>query len=484
MKEGNQHIIHKVMAELTLPETDRHPEMWARLEESVTHALQNLEPVLDKASGQTLCRIDTLSVEISVSKSMLNQLDEHLEHAILEKVVDSVKKIRGQDYDKNQMMDSARLTEDEQFREIVSTFLMTGHLPWWVKPAEFRGAGKWLSSLSESDWILFAKSVFQNQPLASRRLVAQFPEPVIRELLQKSVSIAFGNDQILRLKKQILHFFSNRKNTEHFHSELNERMIRKIVSGIDVEILIDDMLELSMNSIMDMNRKASQKANLIHFFKKYVEGAGLSNSGNRIDKALKRFEVSTNDTQSRFSKKDPVNQSSEEKRKKEKQGLQVSTAGLVLLHPFLESFFKNLGFIDGGRFVNDAAKERAICLMHHLATGDEEFPEYELTMPKFLCGRDFELPVNRYISFTESEKDESENLLLSCLKHWEALKNTSVEALRENFIRRAGILRKEEFGWSLFVEKETHDILLEKLPWNLSVVKLKWMDEMLTIYWH
>jgi hypothetical protein len=167
----------------------------------------------------------------------------------------------------------------------------------------------------------------------------------------------------------------------------------------------------------------------------------------------------------------------------EADGELVSHAGLVLLHPFLPNFFKNLGYLEKSEFINEAARERAVCLMHHLASGNEEFPEFELTLPKFLCEWPLEKPVKRYLPLTDTEKEEAVHLLQSCIQHWDALKSTGIDGLRQNFIRRDGILRKEPFGWSLYVEQNTHDILLQKLPWNLSVMKLPWMDEMLTVHW-
>jgi hypothetical protein len=166
-----------------------------------------------------------------------------------------------------------------------------------------------------------------------------------------------------------------------------------------------------------------------------------------------------------------------------REGLRTKNAGVVILHPFLDSLFQNLGYVENGEFWNEAAKERAVCLIHYLATGEEEFPEYELLLPKFLSGWPTDLPVNRFLNLIESEKKECQSVLLSCIQHWEALKNTSIEGLRDNFLKREGILKKEEFGWSLYIEQKTIDILLDKLPWNLSIIKLKWMDEMITIHW-
>lgn len=487
MPEDRAHIIQKVLAELNIAEHERDPAMSDRLQESVSHVLQKLEPVLDEVSGESLCRIDSLSVEITLSKSKLHQLDEHLEKAIREKVMDSMKEVQASVVDTQKKSELERLTGGEKYQELLSGFLKTGFLPWWAEPGDLSDAEEWLSGLSANEWVSFAKPLVQDHPKAIRRLAAQLPETLIRELIQKSISGVFKNDRILQLRRVILQFFTERKDTgsisADIRSEFNERMIQKIFSGINEEDLMEEMLKVSMRYIADLSPESSTIENRIHSFKKYFEDSGFSDTGNKIEKVLKALEVSGMDTQSEFSETEPKKRSVEKESREKTVGIRVINAGLILMHPFLESFFKNLGFVDGGEFLNEAAQERAICLFHYLATGDEEFPEYELTLPKFLCGWPFDLPVKRYISLAEFEKGEAESLLLSCIDHWKALKNTSVEGLRENFLRRAGILRKEEFGWSLYVEQETHDILLQKIPWNLSVVKLKWMDEMLTIHW-
>jgi hypothetical protein len=73
-------------------------------------------------------------------------------------------------------------------------------------------------------------------------------------------------------------------------------------------------------------------------------------------------------------------------------------------------------------------------------------------------------------------------VLLSCIQHWDAIKRTSIDGLRENFLHRDGVLKRDEFGWSLYIEEKTIDLMLDKLPWNLSIIKLNWMDEMLTVH--
>lgn len=161
----------------------------------------------------------------------------------------------------------------------------------------------------------------------------------------------------------------------------------------------------------------------------------------------------------------------------------VFNAGVVLIHPFLAHFFRTLKLVQEEEFADDAAQHKAIHLIQYLATRQLGLPEYELLLPKFLCGIPFDIPIERDVEITPEEMEEGEGLLDAAVRHWGALGNASPDALREGFLRRAGKLEKRENGWYLKVEQKTIDILLGKLPWNLSILKLPWMPELLRVEW-
>ena len=49
---------------------------------------------------------------------------------------------------------------------------------------------------------------------------------------------------------------------------------------------------------------------------------------------------------------------------------------------------------------------------------------------------------------------------------------------------RPGMLAVDADGdWLLRVEARTVDILLDQLPWGVSLVKLPWMDRLLRVEW-
>ena len=164
-----------------------------------------------------------------------------------------------------------------------------------------------------------------------------------------------------------------------------------------------------------------------------------------------------------------------------RQGIYIEDAGLVLLHPFLPQFFVALGVAAEEKLLQP---ERALCLLHFLATGQLSVPEYELMFPKILCGIPLEQPVESRMQLSEAEKDESQRLLEAVIRHWGALRNSSSDGLRGAFLLRPGKLSLRDDGdWLLQIESRTIDILLNQLPWGISMVKLPWMGRMLWVEW-
>ena len=82
------------------------------------------------------------------------------------------------------------------------------------------------------------------------------------------------------------------------------------------------------------------------------------------------------------------------------------------------------------------------------------------------------------------EKQEAEDLLSSVVKHWSILEGTSNDGLRGSFLIREGKLIQEGDQWRLIVEAGTFDMLLEHLPWTLSIVQTPWMENPIWVEWN
>jgi len=162
------------------------------------------------------------------------------------------------------------------------------------------------------------------------------------------------------------------------------------------------------------------------------------------------------------------------------EGVFIDCAGVVLLHPFLARFFEGLGIAEGNKLPQP---ERALCLVHYLATGLLFAPEYDLLLPKLLCNLPVDTPVDSRIELTAAEEEEADALLSAVIRHWDALGNTSAENLRGSFLVRPGKLSQRHGEHLLQVETRSYDVLLDRLPWGLGLVQLPWMERNLWVEW-
>lgn len=163
--------------------------------------------------------------------------------------------------------------------------------------------------------------------------------------------------------------------------------------------------------------------------------------------------------------------------------LYIENAGLILLHPFLSAFFQELDLMEGKAFRDSMAADRAVHLLHFLVFGNTKGTEHEFVLNKILCGLPVEFPITSDFQISDKEKEESELLLTTVIEHWTALKSTSPDGLRTSFLQRAGKLATEEDHIAIKVEQKTLDILMDKLPWNYSIIKLSWMEKRIQVEW-
>lgn len=159
----------------------------------------------------------------------------------------------------------------------------------------------------------------------------------------------------------------------------------------------------------------------------------------------------------------------------------VDNAGLVILHPFLKHFFGKTGQLTEAKKLADP--ELAAHLLHYIATGKENDFEHTMLFEKFLVGLPITCPLERNIELRAEWKAEAMELLNAAKNNWQPLKNSSLETLQETFLQRSGKLMDDYPQPRLLVERKTLDILMNKLDWNISIVKLPWMDKILFVEW-
>ncbi|MBW8331731.1 MAG: hypothetical protein K0M40_06915 [Prolixibacteraceae bacterium] len=162
------------------------------------------------------------------------------------------------------------------------------------------------------------------------------------------------------------------------------------------------------------------------------------------------------------------------------EGIYIDNAGAVIFAAFLPALFKQLALVRDGVIQNP---DLAALIIQYCVTGSAKIAEYELVLPKILCGLAIEFPVNTNIRIDAGQMKEVDEMLLSLIEYWSVLKNTSIDGLRESFFKRSGKLGMVNNEWVLQVEQKPFDMLLQQLPWSISMIKLPWMTNLLKTEW-
>lgn len=159
--------------------------------------------------------------------------------------------------------------------------------------------------------------------------------------------------------------------------------------------------------------------------------------------------------------------------------LYVNNAGLILLHPFLGTYFQRLNL----KLTDPVATTRAVHLLQYLVYKTNQHPEQELVLNKILCGYAIQEPLPLEIEIEQHEADLSEELLQVVIQRSGKLSNSSVDGFRASFLQREGMLTEADDAWTLRVEQRGYDLILQTLPWAFGMVKFQWMNKPLLIEW-
>ena len=159
----------------------------------------------------------------------------------------------------------------------------------------------------------------------------------------------------------------------------------------------------------------------------------------------------------------------------------VNNAGLILIHPFLKQLFENCKLLHKNNTINDP--EVAAHLLHYIATAKEQDYEHEMLFEKFLCNIPANQTINRNITLSEELKNHSNEMLQAVLENWSIMKDSSVALLQNEYLQRPGKIMLSEDHPKIIVERKTQDILLDKIAWNLGIVKLAWKNKIIFVDW-
>ncbi len=160
----------------------------------------------------------------------------------------------------------------------------------------------------------------------------------------------------------------------------------------------------------------------------------------------------------------------------------INNGGLLITAPFLIYLFRGIGYIENDEFISPQHQKQAAVLLHSLS-GDDMISEDQMILSKILCGLPLTEPVPLFYKPSEEESGELHTMIESLISYWPILKNTSVEAFKHNYMKREAVLTLKDNNWDLKVKRESIDVIIDTLPWPVSIIKLPWMKKSVITEW-
>lgn len=385
-------------------------------------------------------------------------------HALSQKIAASLRSQISENKAGREGGNIVRISARQINTAILLAFLKNGHLPWWA-PQES------LSGLEQK--LLKEKSVFDktfrnkfasllNSPAVQKRLASQFSGRFVTQLLL-SLRPAVTNN-ILEIKSKIDRLIKQNYPAAKIDDSVGVSLLIRLIAAQGKPATISRIFTVDYISKLAERSNIDEKV-IINLL---PENLGIKQEGNKRNERMLKNQHITED-------EDIIPKNSDE--------VMIENAGLVIFWPFLQQLFSALNLTDRKGFINPEKQERAVLLLQFLVTGTTAASEHLLPLNKLLCGYPIHRPVIGKIEIEAKEQNELESLLKAVIAHWTALKNTSADALRETFVQRSGILSYSDDGFHLKVERRGVDILRDRLPWSLALIKLPWMHKKLNVEW-
>lgn len=467
----NRHIIEKQFVELNVISTGDGFTYRNELENICKNELiPEIEKLFDSIIPEDkFIRLENLEIDVGTISS--ENWKEDLVENVIREISEKIEMMPDENF-ANDDQTNPFVNEEENNQNIFFFFLENGSLPWYsgIKSRdEFNSLiGELLKAGDERYWNKL-KEHLKKKKKSLNRFIFQLDESELKRFSRKMFSEK-DQDRTLKIFQSVFNFInlSNELSKEILYRNWFEVLLNKKYSGKDTGLLRETYHGIL--SSRELEKDPGLRTQFINSLNEQLKNNGESElMSEQVIKNIPIKEINISD------KENELTYESE---------FYINNSGLILLHPFLVKLFENTGYIENKEWVSNKLQQRAIALIHYAVNGEEEYPEFHLMLNKVLCGYEIPESLPVVIKLSEFEKNEADDLLSSVIGHWAALKNTSINGLRETFLLRNGKLTKDQSGWLLQVEDKTADILMNKLPWGISVIKLPWMKDMLRVEWN
>lgn len=491
----NKHIIEKVFLEIDTTSITVANSIKGNANMFIQNELLPLvEAELNKFSldEKEILQIENLSISVTNADLNIDSFSnlsftntffkQEIENEIRQKLANIISKSRistktYEDTTSQNLFTEAKiiLISDQNANTFIY-YLLNGTLPWWSTNDEG------INSQNKTNFTIDSIANF----IKPKIFLSKLKEVISKKLVQQRLINQFSNEQLaliisvfrtLKSEKKLsriqsnklIQFLNERKDFAlkktfweaifHYLKENKPNIITALYfkneqwfknNSWDFEIFIDNL-----NDLIVFNHKVDKKE-LLEF----------ENTTTNYKKALERV----------------IEDEYQENNDLKEKSFYVQNAGLILLHPFIKELFKSCKLLENDN-ITLRDKELATHLLHYIAANKECDYEHSMLFEKFLCGLPIQFPIKREIIIPDEYKVEVEKMLKAASNHWGSLKSSSTNLLRNEFLQRQGKLDFRDSNPRLYIERKTQDILLDSIPWNISIVKIPWIENLIYTEW-
>lgn len=499
----NKHSIQKVFLEIDTPSI----VMANSIKNNLAVFIQNeLVPILEKqfklieTTTNQIIQIKKLEISIHSNTGKTDtflsnsETKNDIKNQIEKEIYKTLSELK-QNATEDESSKSHTISSYDKDLKTLLYFIENGSLPWYISKEDESAFFEKISfeNLKNEVFKIQFRKLIQQKKI-QRRIINQFSNPQIGLLtsslfdseiqqttLSKNNVLQFLNNKPYEFKASFWELIFNTVDEQkpmEFIQFYYQKRTEFTSEKVSFELFIQNIkaifpLTISDNEFREMNN------NYLDYTKTKTAEKSESSTKNPKNKEEKNAvfipEIHSEPKGSTIDDKEIFNEE-----KKNPKSCYIQNAGLIVLHPFLKELLKNCDLIEENKIVN---KELAAHVLHYAATKNENDYEHAMIFEKFLCGIPVQQSILREIKIENKYKQHVEEMLVSVVEHWSALKNTSTDVLRSEFLQREGKLDCTESNPKVTIERKTQDLLLEKIPWNINIIKIPWMEKLIYTQW-
>lgn len=521
----SSHIVEKVFLEVNTSKLETAHAIKDNIGEFLRNELfPRLEVLFDEFNlNETVLRFDEINLDFSINEKLgLNEIKHEINVQLADQLQQHIQSFVGSSHLPNETNGShadepkgQKIPFSANQEAVFFFFLEQGFLPWFGNESHISGITEkenWERCIENSAFVEKLKALLVREKLAVERFLYQFSEETIVAFLAKiNPKIKEQHSTVLQLLAQnepamnqqvlllLLHhslsletkaslnalhyFFRQIKISEGFGREYfgpktiaeteNLLIIVKLLRDILPEAVVYDS---RLEEVLEMLGRRNPKSEDV-----IVDISAIAPKDE--SQMLLQKELVTESQSPQQENQTPQQELQTSFFEKGNDEIAIQNAGLILLHPFLKHFLVKIEVADKHGNLLREKLDLAVQSLHFLATGNENVFEGNLVFEKFLCGLPLKMPVEKQSLLDDTIRNEAEVLLKEAITNWKALKNSSPNDLRQLFIQREGKLIQKENQYKLVVERKAQDALLERISWNISMLKLPWRKELIVVEW-